>query len=304
MSRLSPHLRGILYALAGYTIWVLGDTTIKIAGTLAIPKFEILLFSSISGMIVILAATLVRGEIGKLRPRRYGVLILAGLMFTLSYLLSVWVLPRTPLAIYYVIIFACPLMLVLMASRFLKEHLDWKHLTAITIGFAGVIVAIDPLRFLSDGEHYLAYAATFIIMIIFATQMLMLRMMGHTESRESLVFYMRLTGFFVTLIIGYFSGFGSPSPGDIAISLISGIFGGLGWLCMAEAYKCVSTVTVASLHYSQIIAGALFGYLIWGEVPTLHLAIGVVVIIATGLYVAVHARKTATKEALAESVES
>jgi drug/metabolite transporter (DMT)-like permease len=60
---------------------------------------------------------------------------------------------------------------------------------------------------------------------------------------------------------------------------------------MAQAYKLAPAATVAPFHYSQIITGGLIGYFIWHDVPSLHLLIGAIIIIASGLYIATHARR-------------
>jgi drug/metabolite transporter (DMT)-like permease len=71
----------------------------------------------------------------------------------------------------------------------------------------------------------------------------------------------------------------------------TGFTGGIAWLLMTAAYKHAPAATISPFHYSQIITGALLGYLIWHDVPTLHLMLGGTVIIGSGLYIAAHARK-------------
>jgi drug/metabolite transporter (DMT)-like permease len=64
-------------------------------------------------------------------------------------------------------------------------------------------------------------------------------------------------------------------------------------MSIAQAYKMAPATTIAPFYYSEIIAGALFGYLIWHSVPPPHLFVGAAIIIAAGVYIVIHTRKAA-----------
>jgi drug/metabolite transporter (DMT)-like permease len=62
--------------------------------------------------------------------------------------------------------------------------------------------------------------------------------------------------------------------------------GVLNMIAVALAYLSVKHAPAsiaAPFHYTQIISGAVIGYLIWGDVPTAHLAIGVIIIVLSCL---------------------
>jgi drug/metabolite transporter (DMT)-like permease len=114
------------------------------------------------------------------------------------------------------------------------------------------------------------------------------------ESRESLAFWPRLLVAVAGLAMGCALGFGALPLKGLGLIICSGGIGGAGgWLCMAEAYKTAPASIVAPFHYSQIIVAALLGYAVWHDMPTLHLLLGVAIIIASGLYVTLRTRKTA-----------
>jgi drug/metabolite transporter (DMT)-like permease len=64
-----------------------------------------------------------------------------------------------------------------------------------------------------------------------------------------------------------------------------------GNLFYSFALKHTTAANVAQFHYTQIITGAIIGYLMWQSVPTPFLIVGSVIIIASGLYIATRARK-------------
>jgi drug/metabolite transporter (DMT)-like permease len=61
------------------------------------------------------------------------------------------------------------------------------------------------------------------------------------------------------------------------------------------ALRLTTAATVMQFHYSQIIAGALIGYLIWHDVPSWMTIGGAAVIIASGLFIAAHTHKASTE---------
>jgi drug/metabolite transporter (DMT)-like permease len=67
--------------------------------------------------------------------------------------------------------------------------------------------------------------------------------------------------------------------------------GSFGWVVMSKAYKNAPAAAVAPFHYSQMLMGALLGFLIWGDVPNRYLIGGACIIIASGIYLVRHERR-------------
>ena len=122
-------------------------------------------------------------------------------------------------------------------------------------------------------------------------QQLMLRFLSNHESRESTALYPRVGGVTLGLIAILTLGFQPLTTAGLIYSIGTGSIGGLGWMCMAEAYRRATASTVAPFHYSQIVTGALAGYLIWHDQPTLRLLIGAAIIVSSGVYIATHTRR-------------
>jgi drug/metabolite transporter (DMT)-like permease len=139
----------------------------------------------------------------------------------------------------------------------------------------------------------ISYGSVFVAMVATALQMVLLRVLGRRETRESTVLYPRIVTILGGVIAAFLWGFEPMSSRAVFCSLLSGVLGGTGWLCMAEAYKTAPAATVAPFHYSQIITGAFIGYLIWGDIPSYGLLAGAALIILSGIYIVTHVRKSA-----------
>jgi drug/metabolite transporter (DMT)-like permease len=66
-----------------------------------------------------------------------------------------------------------------------------------------------------------------------------------------------------------------------------GLLGALGNILFFIALKNATAATVSQYHYSQLVSGAIVAYLCFHEKPTLWMLAGALLIIASGLYIAV-----------------
>jgi drug/metabolite transporter (DMT)-like permease len=288
------YVRAISYALGGFCLWVFSDTCMKLAGEMDIPKYQIMSVSSVGGIGIIFAFAALRGGIGKLRPKKFGGLLTLGLLHLCTFTLWLSALRHLPLANAYTVAFLLPMVVAILAALFLHEHFNWKHGLAIIIGFGGVAIAVNPMQLIEHGSStWISYSFVFASMLTMSVQMLVLRIIGPQESRECAAFYPRVIILIGSAIAGVFFGFTAMPFSGILYSMASGGFGSLGWLFMAQAYKLAPAAIVAPFQYSEIIFGVLIGYLIWHDVPSAHVIIGVLIIIASGIYIITHARKSA-----------
>jgi S-adenosylmethionine uptake transporter len=285
------HWKAILYALLGFAGWTGGDTFMKLAAELGVPKYEIMSVGGLSGMVTIFAITFARGDLAKLHPRNLRHLALLAFTFSLNYGLFLIGLSHLPLANFYMIIFMTPMVVALLAILFLHEPLTWKKGVGIMAGFLGVLVALNPSHFHFNSDQGIGYGAAFVGMLICSLQMMVLRFLGNKETRECTAFYPRIGAILSGVAAMLFLGFAPMSARAVFYSVMTGAVGGCGWLAMAHAYRLAHAATVAPFHYSQIITGTLIGFFIWHDVPTWNLAVGAAIVIASGLYIAAHIHK-------------
>lgn len=264
----------------------------KLSVELGIPKYQIMSVGGLGGIVTIFAFTAVRGKLVKLRPHSFRGLAALGTLFMLNYYLFLVALAHMPLVNFYTIVFLAPILVAIMAAIFLKEKLTLPMTLATIVGFLGVIIAINPEKLFEDRSHWLSYAACFGSMATFATQMLTLRIIGQKESRECMAFYPRIFPFVIGTVFIVIDGFLPMDLRGWLYCLATGAIGGTGWLLMAQAYKSAPASTIAPFHYSEIITGAVLGYLVWNDVPSPNLVVGAVIIVASGLYIVKHARKS------------
>jgi drug/metabolite transporter (DMT)-like permease len=284
------HFRAVLFAIGGFTAWVLTDTCIKLAGDAAVPPYEVLAAIGCVTALLAFARAASRDEIALLIPRKPVAQIGRALIASGSTFLNAIAVKHLPLTSFYVVIFMAPMVIAVAAAFLFHEKLSWQKIAAVVAGFLGVLYAIDPFTrdFSGDGIGYVAVGAG---VVAFAANFLWLRRMTQYESTQSLLFTSALVAA-VAGSVAMLMFHPEILPGRVLMILgAAGVLNALGNLLNYAALKHTTAANVAQFHYTQIITGALMGYLIWHDVPGLHLWIGAGVIIASGCYIAAHAHR-------------
>jgi drug/metabolite transporter (DMT)-like permease len=286
--------RAIALALGGFTLWVLTDTTIKVIGRSALPAYEVIAFLGLSISLVLAAYASIRGQAKLLlprQPRRQAVRSCLDLACNICVVIA---LRHVPLTLFYILIFTAPLLVTTLAALFLKESIPLRKGVAIFTGFGGVLIAVNPLGSARQGD-WIGYLSCMICVTCFSVSMVWSRVLTRTETPESLTFF---SG--VVMAVAGFSAMlwgAEPVSSHLLMALfIAGSFCAMGSICFFLAVKHTSAANVSQYHYTQLLTGALVTYLVWRELPTVNMSLGGLLILASGVYIAGMAYRTAAIE--------
>ncbi|MEM7259272.1 MAG: DMT family transporter [Pseudomonadota bacterium] len=218
------------------------------------------------------------------RPHLYrgGLYIIGAFAFLIA-------LRYLPFAEVVAIAFAGPMFMTLLGRFFLGESVGWHRLSAVIAGFVGVLFVMQPT---GEGLHWAALLPLIVAMSD-ALRDLVTRQMAGTESNLRIVFSTA-----AILVIGGLltaaGGWNTLRTEDIIWFVLSACTFVIAHFIMVEAYRYGQLSAVAPFRYIQIIWAILAGWVIWGEVPTNAVAIGIAIICCSGVYIA-------WREALARS---
>src|SRR5437773_2617791 len=129
MKSVSSHaFRAIFYSLSGFTLWVLCDTSMKLAAETDLPSYEIVGFMGLFGSAYLLAWNAPSGKIRNLLPVNVrGQAVRAVLSFGCASMNAI-ALKHLPLTLFYIAVFTSPMVAALLAAIFLRERLNWKEI--------------------------------------------------------------------------------------------------------------------------------------------------------------------------------
>jgi drug/metabolite transporter (DMT)-like permease len=301
MNRPISHLGAICFALAGFTFWVLCDSAIKLAGTSALPNYEIVAFLGIFIAMFSSIYALLRGEVQKLWPKQPKPLTVRAFLDVGNNLCVVIALRHLSLTLFYILVFMSPMVVAILGRFYLHERLDWRKVAAILTGFLGVVIAVDPFRSVGSND-LIGYAACAVCVSCFSAGIVWSRKISQTERTESVVFFSGLVG----ACVGLTGMLAYAAPLDarlLAILLVMGLLCALGSICIFVALTHTTAAAVSQYHYTQLLSGAIIAYLLFNEKPTRAMLVGAILIGAAGLYIAVRAARSDAHLAQAERAQ-
>ncbi len=218
--------------------------------------------------------------ISLIRTRHLRWHMLRALMFMAMTGINFWALQYLQLTVTASIFFSVPIMIALASAVLLGEKLDAGRWLAIVAGFAGVLVIIRPW----GAEFHPAMLASVVNAILYAGFMMMTRRLAAYDSPETIQ-YLPAVGAAIGLAPFALAAWQSPSGWlEWTVACLLGVLGGFGHYLLALAHRYAPSSVIAPFLYQQVVYMALFGYLVFGDVPSPGLWLGAAIVIGSGLY--------------------
>jgi drug/metabolite transporter (DMT)-like permease len=178
------------------------------------------------------------------------------------------------------IFFTVPIITALIGARVLAEKIDARRWLAIVAGFAGVLIIVRPWGASFHPALLLAIGNA----VLYALFNLMTRHLAAYDSPETIQFLPALGAAIGFTPFALAAWVWPSSTLEWTLACVMGLFGGAGHYVMALAHRYAPASVIAPFLYQQIFYMALFGYLVFGDVPRPTVWVGAAVVIASGLY--------------------
>lgn len=297
-------LVAIAILLLGMTAISVQDVLIKLLSG-GYPLHQIVFARSSIAICVTLLLVQWEGGFRILRTATPGLHLVRGLLVVGANMTYFAALAVLPLAEATALFFVSPLLITVFAAFFLGESLGPRRLAAIAIGFVGVamIALADDPQALGTSPT-VVYLLPILAAVFYALMQVLTRRLGHSTKVSALAAYIQLTFIAISLAIGFSIGHGRLAEGVDNPSLVFllrawrlpegddwWLFIGIGALsavigyALSYAYKMASAGAVAPFEYVALPLAVIWGWLVWGELPTVVAAIGIAMIMAAGVYV-------------------
>ena len=280
MLAFSDNIRGALLMMGAMCAYTINDAFMK-AVAADIPLFQAIF---VRGVAAVLFLAIICQMMGQYRTdisrHAWGLIVLrsaaelCGTYFFLTALLNM------PIANISAIMQVLPLSVALGAALFLREPLGWRRLTAILIGFGGVLLIIQP-----GGEAFNSFSLYALVVVVCIT------VRDLTERRLS----RDVPPVFVALVaaIGV-SGLGAvgtlfspwaPLTGAAGLQLGGAtLFLVCGYIFSVSAMRWGEIGFVAPFRYTSLVVAVLLGVIVFDEWPNGMMLLGAAIVVATGLF--------------------
>jgi drug/metabolite transporter (DMT)-like permease len=187
-----------------------------------------------------------------------------------------------------VILQTLPLLLTLCSFLFLKERVGIHRLSAILLGFGGVLLIIRP-----GTDGFDAYSLLAILAVIGMTMRdFGSRLVGSHISNEQLAIFGTLGQIILGIgLMAFEEEHSTPSP-EVALYLVGMVvFASMAILLVTKAMRTGEISAISPFRYSRLFFGLLVGIVVLGETVDQIMIIGSAIIIFSGLYIWLRERK-------------
>ena len=277
---MSPNLAGALLMMASMACFTLNDTLIKATGG-ALPLFQLLFLRGILATGFILWLARARGALRfDIAPRDWGLIALRSLSEVGAAFFFVSALLNMPLANITAILQVLPLTVTLGSALFFREAVGWKRMSAILIGFVGMLLIVRP-----GPEGFTLWSAYALLAVICVTSR---DLATRRLSRGVPSLMVTLSASMAVLVFSGVASLGitwAPMTGTLA-GLIFGaaVFVVGGYFFSVQVMRSGDVSFIAPFRYTGLIWALLLGWLVFGHWPAPLTLLGAGIIVATGLF--------------------
>lgn len=281
MPAVSPLLRnpvvlGGLALLAGEFSFALLAAVVRHLAT-DLSQVQIVFFRNACALLIMLPWMLRQGR-AHFRPARFRYHALRSAVGIGGMYCYFYAIGHLPLAMAVLLSQTAPLWIPLVAGVWLKERTPRAVYAAIALGFAGVVVILDPVGQPLAPAALVALAGAGFAALAKVT----IRRMAGTEPSSLIVFYFTLISTLVSAVPLALDWRPVP-PALWGWLLALGITAAIGQFLMTRAFTLAPAGRIGSLSYAQIVYAALLGWAFFDEGLGWRLAAGGALIAYAGL---------------------
>jgi S-adenosylmethionine uptake transporter len=295
---------GVIFVLFAMFFISINDMLVKLLSD-GYPLHQLVFIRSILGICVTLVILHFEGGWRLLKTCRLGLHALrAGLVVTanMTFFAAIAVMP---LADATALFFVAPLFITLLSVLVLGETVGPRRIAAICVGFLGVVVMMRPGVDLGvDLPSRWILTLPLIAAACYAGMQVLTRKLGGESSAAAMAIYIQVT--FILVSIGFFviAGDGRFAEGSTDQSVIFllrawtlppvadwwlfGLMGvaagGIGY-ALSQAYRIANASVIAPFEYFNLPMAIFWGWMIFGELPDVWVAMGIALIALSGIYV-------------------
>ena len=290
----SRTIHGLVCIEIGMLFFVVQDAMMK-SLLAAYPVWMLICIRSVVAILVLTPLIVFLGAPHRLLTPLWPLHFLRAALFALGFSLFYAAFPFMGLAEVTTIFFSAPLITALLAALLLKETIGPHRIGALIVGFAGVIIAMNP-----TGSNFSWIAILpFLCAFAYALGQILARYIGDRDSTLTMGLYTLAPAAPIILIMGWSLNqvvdigpefqhlrwnFPAEALDDMPRLFLLGGVGMAGYLFLSRAYQVANASLVAPFDYTYLPFAVVLAYLLWDEVPPNATLIGMGLIVASGLY--------------------
>ena len=273
--------RGILAMSAAVVVFIFNDALIKLAAE-TVPSAQAIGVRGIFATLWCLLALLVTGTWRQLGGVVNPHVMLRGVFEAAVAIVYLVALFHTQFAIASAINMSSPLIFTVLAVLLLKETVRWRRWTAVSAGFVGVLLVIQPQPGQIDVWAWVVLCGT----VLGVFRDILGRYLPAHVPTVIVTFASAATVALAGCIGAFFEGWQPMTGREIGLLVASSLLLAAGYQFLVMALRTGAEFSViGSFRYASVLWALGIGYVVWGDVPNTLALIGIAVIVGSGLYI-------------------
>ncbi|WP_299030057.1 DMT family transporter [uncultured Sulfitobacter sp.] len=237
--------------------------------------FEIMLYRSLVGVIIVVAVTIYGNRWRELRFDQFGQHFLRNAFHFTGQNLWFYAVAVVPLAQVFALEFTSPLWVAVLAPLILGEQMTRIRALAAVLGFVGILIVARP----DVGTLDIGLAAAATAAIFFALTIMLTKRLTRDNSITSILFFLTTIQLVFGLITaGYDGNIALPNAQSLPFLVLVGCAGLLAHFCLTNALSIAPATVVVPLDFARLPVIAIVAMILFDEPIEIWVFVGGVII--------------------------
>lgn len=266
--------------IAAMACFIVNDALVKYASQ-TMPAAQLIFIRSAMAALLVLAAALAMGATRRIREIARGWVAVRAVVDAVATILFLVSLFHLPLANASAINMTSPLIITVLAVVFLGERLGPARWVAVGVGFLGVWLIIQPRAEGFDGYALVCLLATLLLSVRdLVTRRVHARVPSILVALSNMLAVVLLAG-----ALSLFEGWQPFTAFELGLLAVAAVFLSSAYYLLVISTRHGDLSLVAPFRYSALLFATIIGFVVWGDTPNLSGWCGIVLIVASGIYV-------------------
>lgn len=271
---------GVVLLVFGLTVAALGGSVMKLLAE-TLPAAQITWVRFVGYFMIMIPLILIRLGPSKFKPARPRWQVVRGFVLAVSTFSFVTGAKTLDYADAIAILYAYPFMVILMARLFLGERPPLMAWVGVAGGFVGVLMVVRPdFSGVSTGALWVLLCSVFV-----AAQLTLNRFLGSVSHPFVTSFWGALVATLVLTPMAW-SDWQTPNVREWWLLLLLAVMGAVNQTIIVIAFTRAEAAKLAPFTYTEMIAGVVAGFLIFGTLPDALSWAGIGLIVLFGVLAA------------------
>ncbi len=279
--------KGTIYVLVCVALWGLIPVVARL-GQSTLDNHQFLFWSSLVSFIVLISNAGLSGNLPEIKTysvKEWLQILFLGLLGTYIYYLFLYLGYSQARGLEVLVIqYTWPILIVVLSLFILKEKLTYRKVTALLLGFIGVVTV------LTKGNFYQVDVSNPLVIFLVGAGAFCFALFSVLSKRVtkspivvvSLYFFTALIASFLSML--YFSAFALPSADEIFPILLNGVMvNGYSYIFWKKALHATEASYLAPYTYIAPILSAIYLVVIFDEPFLMIYGVGLLFIVVGGL---------------------